>query len=105
VESENQIVFRLNMKNKRTKVITIQTWRKTIIRREPAAIFIYCERCGGEKQMFSPDEFARLQGTTARVVYRQIESGECHFIETADGALLVCGAGIQNNLTGAGGKI
>jgi hypothetical protein len=85
------------MKNKRTRTITIQTWRKTIIRQKPAAIFARCERCGIETQMFSPEEYARLTDTTARDVYRRIEGGECHFIETAGGALLVCGGALNHN--------
>jgi len=106
MESGNQIVFRKDMKNKKTKTITIQTWRKTIIRQKPAAIFARCERCGIETQMFSPEEYARLAGTTARVVYRRIESGDCHFIETAGGALLVCGGSRnQNNSLQTSGEI
>jgi phosphosulfolactate phosphohydrolase-like enzyme len=80
-----------NMKSKTTKVIMVETWRKTIIRQPAPPIFARCEQCGIETEMFSPEEFARRQKTTARLVYRRIESGDCHFVETEDGALLVCG--------------
>jgi hypothetical protein len=80
-----------NMKSKTTKVITVETWRKTIIRQPAQPIFARCAGCGIETEMFSPEEFARRRNTTPRIVYRRIENGDCHFIETADGALLVCG--------------
>lgn len=80
-----------NMKSKTTKVITVETWRKTIIRQSASPVFAPCERCESETEMFSPEEYAHRQNTTARVVYRRIENGDCHFIETEDGAVLVCG--------------
>lgn len=94
------------MKSKTTKVITVETWRKTIIRQPAPPIFARCEQCGIETEMFSPEEFARRQNTTARVVYRRIENGDCHFIETEDGALLICGgSNDRNRLSRADGEI
>lgn len=94
------------MKSKTTKVITVETWRKTIIRQRASPIFARCEQCGIETEMFSPEEFARRQNTTARIVYRRIENGDCHFIETEDGALLICGGSInRNRLLRADGEI
>ena len=79
-----------DMKSKTRKVITVEIWRKTVIRQNAPAIFAWCEQCGIETLMFAPEEFARSRGTTARVVYRQIESGDFHFIETQTGTLLIC---------------
>ncbi|HEX8248869.1 MAG TPA: hypothetical protein VF599_11895 [Pyrinomonadaceae bacterium] len=86
-----------NMKSKTTKMITVETWRKTIIHQPAPPIFVRCKQCGIETRMLSPEEFARRQNTTARVVYRRIENGDCHFIETEDGALLVCGGSDNGN--------
>lgn len=94
------------MKSKTTKVITVETWRKTVIRQVSPSLFARCERCGIETEMLSPEEFARRQNTTARVVYRRIENGDCHYVETVDGALLVCGGpDNRNRLSRADGGI
>ena len=83
------------MKNKTTKVITIETWRKTTVRKHAPTIFARCDVCGIDTQMFAPEEFARLQDTTERIIYRRIENGDFHFTETENGALLVCGNSLK----------
>lgn len=83
------------MKSKKRKIITVEAWRKTVVRKNAPAIFIWCDECGIETQRFTPEEFARLGKTTARIVYQKIESGDCHFIETQDGEPLICG-GAEN---------
>lgn len=40
--------------------------------------------------MLPPETAAALAGTTPRLIYRQVEAGELHFIETEDGGLFVC---------------
>lgn len=40
--------------------------------------------------MVTVDEAASLKRVSARAIYRWIEDGELHFIETADGRLLIC---------------
>ncbi len=40
--------------------------------------------------MLTPDEAAMLAQCTARDIYRRVEAGELHSIETGDGALRVC---------------
>jgi uncharacterized Zn finger protein len=79
------------MKSKTRKVITVEAWRKTIVRRHAPTIYARCGQCGIETRMFSPEEYARLENTTTRIVYQRIENGDCHFIETKEGELLVCG--------------
>jgi hypothetical protein len=94
------------MKSKTTKVITVETWRKTIIRQPAPPFFARCEQCKMETEMFSPEEYARRQNTTARLVYRRIENGDCHFIETQDGAVLICGgSNDRNQLSRADGGV
>lgn len=41
-------------------------------------------------EMIAPEIAAFLCGTTARNVYRLIESGAVHFIEMPTGELLIC---------------
>ena len=40
--------------------------------------------------MITADEAAALQGVSTRVIYRWLEDGAIHFIETAKGELFIC---------------
>jgi hypothetical protein len=40
--------------------------------------------------MLAPNEAAAMLQTTARTIFQRVEAGEVHFLETADGALLIC---------------
>jgi hypothetical protein len=54
--------------------------------------------------MLTPDEAAALAQTTAREVYRRVEAGEVHSIETEDGALRVCVNSLGGATPGSGGE-
>lgn len=86
------------MKNKTT--ITVETWERTTIRRgAPQTIIARCESCGVETKMISPDETARFFGVALRRIYRRIENGDFHFVETETGALLICGGSLLQEET------
>lgn len=53
-------------------------------------IYSRCSGCGYIVKMLSPEDSAKLTGVTPRVIYRLIEANQIHFIETANGLLLVC---------------
>ena len=38
---------------------------------------------------------AALTGVSARAIYRCVESGELNFIDTSDGALLICSGSVS----------
>jgi len=78
------------MTNKKRTSITIETRKTTVIRRRKAQTVAWCERCHARVLMHNPDEAAALDGTTVREIFRYVESGELHAIETDEGALLVC---------------
>jgi len=40
--------------------------------------------------MISPEEAAQAFGATTLSIYRRAAAGELHFLETAEGALLIC---------------
>lgn len=77
------------MGGKRT-VITIETHRLAVVRSRRPSVVAWCERCGGQVRMVTPEEAAALLGTRSRVIYRRVESGDLHFLETGAGALLIC---------------
>jgi len=49
-----------------------------------------CSRCTESSGMITADEAAALQGVSTRVIYRWLEDGAIHFIETAKGELFIC---------------
>ena len=40
--------------------------------------------------MLTPEQAAAVAGVTVRAVNRRVEDGSVHFLETADGRLLLC---------------
>jgi hypothetical protein len=80
------------MKRKRIQksVITTETHQVTIVHPPHKAIRGWCERCGAEVDLLTPDRAARLLGLTSREIYRRVESGAVHFVEIEGGALLIC---------------
>ncbi|MCM3871929.1 MAG: hypothetical protein ND895_14695 [Pyrinomonadaceae bacterium] len=77
------------MGRKRT-VITIEKHRWTVVRSCRPSVVAWCERCGGHVRMVTPDQAAELAGTKPRAIYRRVESGDLHFVETGAGTLLIC---------------
>ncbi len=49
-----------------------------------------CSRCTESSGMITADEAAALRGVSTRVIYRCLEGGAIHFIETAKGQLFIC---------------
>lgn len=57
-----------------------------------------CNFCGGQSAMLAPEEAALLAGVGVRAIYRAIEEGRIHFLESASGALVVCLGSIREQL-------
>jgi|GEM_PF-1727972 len=75
---------------KRQKVITIETHQQTLIRSNGKIFVAWCEACGAETLMLMPEQSAIVCSTTQREIFRSIENGELHFIETTAGVTLIC---------------
>ncbi|GEM_PF-1207742 len=82
------------------KTITIETHRQVVIRSRRKSFFDWCAACRAETLMLTPEQAAILDGTTQRHIFRRLENGKLHFIETEAGALLIC----RNSLVGKGDK-
>jgi hypothetical protein len=78
-----------DVKRTTRRKITVETERLLVVssRQEAAA---WCEQCGTEMKMVDPRAAAAISGLSARAIFRRVESGQLHFTETADGALLIC---------------
>lgn len=51
---------------------------------------LWCVAFGAETTMVSPQQAAVITGVTVRTINSWVEDNLVHFIETADGLLLVC---------------
>ncbi len=80
----------VNMAGKSKTEITIETDRMFIIRRRSILIQAWCAICSEAVKMAALEDAANLAGVRSREVYRAVEAGEIHFIETVEGRLLVC---------------
>ncbi len=78
--------------NRRTEkiIITVETFQRTTVRSRRKLKIARCEQCAAETVMLAPNEAAAFLQITARDLFRRVESGEIHFLETEAGALLVC---------------
>jgi hypothetical protein len=82
---------------KRT-IVTIETWQKTVVRRRFRGAS--CPRCGAESSLLMPDEAVALPRTTAGEIFRRVEVGKLHYMETDAGALLVCQSQLVDKTSG-----
>ena len=76
---------------KKTKTeITIRTDEVVILRSNRRETPISCRQCQGKTLMIKPEEAMALAHTTAREIYRWVETGQIHYTEASDGSLLLC---------------
>ena len=75
----------------RTAQTTSRETQKTLlIRRGWNPERVWCEPCGGQAQMLTPEEAAAFKRTELQAINMLIESRELHSTESADGLQLVC---------------
>ena len=85
------------MKEKTTEIY-IETHERIVFRQTTAhEIETVCAACQAETVFLAPERAAFFYGLSAREIYRRIESGTIHFLETATGATLVCAASLSMN--------
>jgi len=91
------------MKTKTRREVTIEI-DEVIMRRPKAEVFVWCQACGKQVRMLTPDEAATVAGVSARTVFQWIEASKLHFIELSRDQLLVCGSALPTQETEAGGR-
>jgi hypothetical protein len=77
-------------RKKKTTIVTFESRERMTISHEAPRIFAWCDRCGDEVLMVTPNDAATMTGTDARAIFRGVEADVIHFIESEGGALLVC---------------
>src|SRR6201995_2936893 len=80
----------MKMTSKSKTEITIETQRTFIVRRRPNFTNTFCTGCAALSNFASPEDAAQLTGGSAREIYRAIEIGQLHFIETDERQMQVC---------------
>ncbi|HZM86925.1 MAG TPA: hypothetical protein VFF31_10405 [Blastocatellia bacterium] len=75
-------------KKTRTR-ITIQTER-VVVMSHRRSLYSLCAGCGDEVRMVTIDQATTLVRSSSREIFREIEAGMLHFIETTEGSVLVC---------------
>jgi hypothetical protein len=88
---------------KRRIEITVEKRRLVILSRRNHSINAWCGACGEQVQMVTPDEAAQLCQVSTRTIYRRIETGRFHFIETENGFSLICLQSLESNGDSASG--
>lgn len=80
------------MEIKRTIEIFVETTRRFVVREPETSEPVFCRAC--DQQMLAAEQAAAVFQINCRRIYRLIESGAAHFIETETGAALVCPASL-----------
>lgn len=75
---------------RRITVFTRETYERITLATAPRPTRGWCERCGAEVVMLTPEESALLARVSTRTIYRWAEAGNVHFAETPGGLLTVC---------------
>jgi hypothetical protein len=70
--------------------ITIHTSELTLVKKLQGIAEADCPPCGARVEMATPEQAVTLTGIASRVIYGWVESGQLHFLETAEGHLLIC---------------
>lgn len=89
------------MKRRRTAV-TIELDQIMCVRRRSGAVSGWCSGCEAEVVMLTPDEAASVTTARTRALYRLIDAGEIHFLETQTGLIRLCLPSLLDVLRSAG---
>ena len=79
----------MNATKKRIE-ITVDRRRLVVLMRRDASVSNWCNGCGEQVAMLTPDEAATVANVSSRTIYRRVEAGEIHYTETPEGLLRVC---------------
>lgn len=90
------------MKITRKTRISIKTERKFYERQTPSDEPIFCGRCA--EPMISAQMSAHFFGLSSREIYRLVETGEIHFVETAANEIYVCPLSVKEILRQVGSR-
>jgi len=73
-----------------TPAVEIEISQTVTVKRIDSLVQAWCDRCGVEGQWVTPEHAAIISNIDTRSIYRRVESGTVHFMESPDGPALVC---------------
>ena len=77
-------------RKKKITIVTFESRERMTIRKNSPSLVRWCDRCGQEALMVTPNEAAAIGRSDARAIFRGVEAGTIHFVESENGELLVC---------------
>lgn len=83
---------------KRRTEITVETHRVVRISGQNVSATAWCERCGDQVWMISPEHAAVMGDLSTRLIYRWVEDGRLHLTERPEGPL-VCVNSLKASIT------
>src|SRR6266542_5901527 len=78
------------MRRKRQAEVTVELDQIMVVKRRCGSVSGWCSDCGLEVLMLTPDEAASVTPASTRALYRLIDAGEIHFVETQTGLIRLC---------------
>lgn len=78
------------MKIRRKVEIEVQHNRSWLVQNGRRTVFADCIVCGSGSRMLTVAEAEQVEEYSGREIYRLIEAGRLHFIETPAGQVYVC---------------
>ena len=78
------------MRKIRRTEVTIETDEMVIIRSTQATMLPLCPQCCDAVPLITPEQAAEMASVTTRAIYRWIEEGRIHDVETPQGLILIC---------------
>jgi len=73
-----------------SRVTTIEINQLLVLRKPDSLVARWCERCAAQGQWVTPEAAALLTNQDTRSIYRRVELGSVHFVETTEDGALVC---------------
>lgn len=70
--------------------ITISKSEVLVIRKSQGLALADCPQCARQTQMLAAEQVVTLSGISSLNLFKLVESGQLHFLETAQGHLLIC---------------
>jgi hypothetical protein len=82
-------------RKKKTTIVTFESRERMTIRHQALRSLRWCAECGNDVWMVTPNEAASILLTDTRAIFRLLEAGKIHFLETETGELLVCSTSLE----------
>lgn len=74
---------------KRKVEITIERER-VLVARGRKRMEVWCASCGKQVSMMTADDAAIAARVNSRTIFRWVEAGKIHYMETPEGLLFIC---------------